>query len=276
MNEIIRAYLHKGLQSVWILLACVLIIGCGGVPPKRVYQPNPPGQGGQPMPLKIAVIELEDHSPGIGFRNLNTFEIFTPGYFYWTEFQKYHQTRFGKCVAAELKESQLFQIVDYYPTWEKVAQEFRSYDVIVTGRLLQDRFERVVYTYGLCDPMCMVWFVGAPMAGTSREAKFELTAFQSLDPNHPIWTYPVLFQDSKFDGALFGAMIYGVAGGDFSSMHALANGHNISDTDYCPTQLLQPHFLAMRNSLGGALKQHMVSQIDAALPATKSGERKAP
>lgn len=263
----IRIHVQQGLKGLILVLGLVLIIGCGGVPPKRVYQPNPPGQVGQAMPLKIAVVELEDHSPGTGFNTLQKLAP-PPGSLYSTEFQKYHHTLFGRCVAAELKESQLFQAVDYHPTWEKIAQDFRSYDAIVTGRLQHDRFEETMYIYGLPP---WLWLLGVPVEHDTREAAFEVTAFKPHEPDRSLWTHSIRFRDSHLRG-----LLYGHGENDMRSMSFLARGSNLSDTDYCPTELLQPLFLAMRNNLAGALKQHNAGQANAPLAGAKSGEGKAP
>mgnify|MGYP001612642472 FL=1 len=69
MNANISIHMQRRLAGLIFVLGLALITGCGGVPPKRVYQPNPSGQAGKPMPLKVAVIELEDRSPGNGFTN---------------------------------------------------------------------------------------------------------------------------------------------------------------------------------------------------------------
>ncbi len=275
MNEVICARIHMGVKSLIVVLGFLLITGCGEVPPKRVYQPNPPGQADKPMPLKIAVVELEDRSPGNGFTNWHLFEVFTPGYFYRTQFQKYHHTLFGTCLAAELEQSHLFEVVDYHPDWERVAYGFRSYDVIVTGRLHHDKFERIEYTYGLCDPICVVvMFLGLPLEAISREANFEVTAFKPLEPDRQSLTHSVRFQDSKIQG------LYNRGASDLNSMHVLVNGHNVSgthfDTDFCPTELLRPHFLALKNSLHGALMQNIAGKDNAAFSQEKAKERNAP
>lgn len=69
MSAHVGIHRQKGLTAVILVLGLVLVTGCGGGGEKRIYQPNPSGQVGQPMPLKIAVIELEDRSPGTGFTN---------------------------------------------------------------------------------------------------------------------------------------------------------------------------------------------------------------
>jgi len=261
------------------------------------------------MPLKIAVVELEDRSLGNGFTNWHLFEVFTPGYFYRTQFQKYHHTLFGTCLAAELEQSHLFEVVDYHPDWERVAYGFRSYDVIVTGRLHHDKFERIEYTYGLCDPICVVvMFLELPLEAISREANFEVTAFKPLEPDRQSLTHSVRFQDSKIQGLYnrgasdlnltFPVARYGVglsfrevfgiefcdtpqlAAGSFINMHVLVNGHNVSgthfDTDFCPTELLRPHFLALKNSLHGALMQNIAGKDNADFSQEKAKERNAP
>jgi|CXWL01.1.fsa_nt_gi hypothetical protein len=276
MNANISIHMQRRLAGLIFVLGLALITGCGGVPPKRVYQPNPSGQAGKPMPLKVAVIELEDRSPGNGFTNWNLFEVFTPGYFYRTQFQKYNQTLFGTCLAAELEQSHLFEVVDYHPDWEKGAHGFRSYDIIVTGRLHQDKFERTEYTYGLLDPLGVaLLLVGFPIEGTSREAMFELTAFKPHQPDRPIWTHPIKFHDSKISG-----MFWGHGASDLGSIRWLVNGHAISgthvDTDFCPTELLQPHFLAMRNSFAEALKRNTAEQGGSAFAQEKTPERTTP
>lgn len=272
MNIDVRIHVQRGLKGLILGLGVVLVTGCGG-DGIRIYQPNPPSQVGQPMPLKIAVVELEDFSPGTGFNN---FLILPPPlYLYWTEYQKYHRTLFGKCVAAELKASHLFDIVDYHPHWEGVAQGFRSYDIVVTGRLLQDRFERAIYSYGLSSMSGALWIVGFPVEGSSREAKFELIAVKSLEPNRPVWTHSIAFEDSKVRGFFYG---HG-ASDDMMNVHVLTKGSvgvSLPETDFCPSGLLQPLFFAMRNSLAGTLKQNIAGQGNAPHAEAKSGERKAP
>lgn len=272
MSKGVHAKINVSSWSLILAFVYLVMAGCGGTQQKRIYQANPPSKDRQPMSVKIAVVELEDHSPGTGFINWNMFEGFTPGYLYWTEYEKYHNTLFGKCLAAELKESELFEVVDYHSNWEKLAEGFPSYDLIVTGRLHQDRFEHTQYTYVLLDPLgAVLWLVGFPAFGSSRQANFELTAFKPLQPDLSIWTHPIKFEDSRVEGFYYG---HGIS--DLGSMRALVKGHNFSDTDFCPTELLRPAFLSMRNSLTSALGKNFSTQSSTILSEENSSERQKP
>lgn len=263
--------IHIGWQGLIIMAVLVTLGGCS-TPIPRVYQPNPPDPSARLLPFRIAVVELEDGSSGEGFTYPDfTGEALIPGYIFGTKTLGFHQTLFGKCVASELKSSQMFATVEYYKNWEKLVDDFKSYDLIVTGHLLHDRLEARLFFYGLSLPGDLFWFMGLPVMSLSREASFDIVAFNTLQPDKSLWSHPVRFEDRSWFGAFYGHC----CSNDQWSLYHRAEGGKITNTDLCPTEFLQPQFLMMRKSLAAALTEkvpsHGALSSPRALPEKRGG-----
>lgn len=246
---------NVGHCLVWgaLLGGLLMLPGCSHQ--KRVYQPNPADPLVQTLPLKIAVVELEDGTQEAGWKKgefLNEALIpFVPSA---TILVKLNDTRFGKCLSAELKASRQFSIVDYHENWGKMADQFKTYDLIVTGRLHQDRTDAALNFYGLSVPGSLLWYPGMPSHSYSRHILLNVTAFRPFEPEHMLWNQEVNIQDNSYHGLYYGQFT------DGETLRHKVYGGNDDGTDFCPTEILQPHFLALRNNLAAATKDKVLLQ----------------
>lgn len=271
----------NGIRVWWkgLMLAVSLIalVGCGASA-KRVYQPNLPDAAVHRLNLKVAVVELEDESSQEAVGGASSL---IPGHLSGIDLTIYHFTMFGTCLANELKGSQLFASVDYYANWEKLAGDFKSYDLIVTGRLLADRVQAESYWYGLSAPGAVLWFLGLPVRSVSRDVDFEVTAFAPLHPANALWNYRVSFTDLSWEG-----FFYGGAFSDHKDLSGLTDPSSIlkshffqipiQHTDLCTTEKLQPPFMGMRKHLASTLNGGNLSQGVGLSPQGTKWERSGP
>lgn len=264
-----KVWFSSKWRGAILVIGLFTMVACGGAG-KDVYQPNLPDPSVQILPLKVAVIELEDaiSVEGYQYHTVNN-NALIPGALYATTFVKFHPTQFGKCIAAELKGAKLFPIVDYFSTWEKLSETFRSYDLIVAGCLAQDRVEHRSIHYGLSMLSFPLLFVGLPWDQYSRDISFEVTAFEPLHPDHMLWTHQVKFEYAVYGGLYF----YGYSDDAQRISAEIGSGIKITHTDFCTTEMLPPHFLALRKSLAAAVQEKMLSQGATILPKKPHGER---
>lgn len=217
---------------------------CGGPGKPIRYDPNPPAPGAQALPLKVAVVELEDNNPA-GFEYPTPFgcPALIPGFFYGTCKVKYRPTSFGKCLAKELKHGKVYQSVDYYQNWEEISTTHQNYDLILSGRLNHDRVTELWFLYGLSLPGDILWLVGFPANSLSREVSFEVDAFTPTQPRSVLMTEKISFDESS----LFGIWYH--HGKHFSN---LGRGDYVREDpadDFCTTEYLQPQYLSLRQKL---------------------------
>ncbi|MEK6786977.1 MAG: hypothetical protein AABY61_16005 [Nitrospirota bacterium] len=254
-------------RSLVVVASIVSVVSCsGGVPPKRVYQSNPPDPSVQTLPLKLAVVELEDGSAGTGVQRPGVSAI--PGALYGTELVAFHHTLLGKCVATELKGSKSFASVEYHSNWEKLAEEYKSYDVIVTGRLLQDKIENKKHFYGLSVVGVLFGFLGLPAQSFSREISFNLIALSPMLPDEQLWGHQIRLEHTYWKG-----LYYLNDWSDGESLFGAARGASITYTDFCTPELLQPALLGMRTSLAAALKHNSPKPDVLRFPKAQNSER---
>lgn len=237
-----------------VLLASLLIMpGCSHE--KRVYQPNPPDPSVQTLPLKIAVVELEDGSQEEGWKKSQLLnEALIPLVPSAPLVVKLNDTRFGKCLSTELTASRQFAAVDYHENWEKIAEQFKTYDLVVTGYLRQDRTEATAYFYAMSMPGDLFWYLGLPSQSFSRDITLDVMAFNPNVPERLLWRHAIKVQDKTFGGLYYGYHTDGRA--LLSKVYELDS----RDTDYCPTDLLRPEFMALRSSLAAAIKDKVLLQ----------------
>jgi hypothetical protein len=242
-------------RLLWGVLLVSLFILPGCSHEKRVYQPNPADPAVQTLPLKIAVVELEDGSQEEGWKKSELLnEALIPLVPSAPILVKLNDTRFGKCLSAELKASRQFSTVDYHENWEKMAEQFKTYDLVVTGHLRQDRTEATDYFYALSMPGDLFWLLGLPAKSFSRHISIDITAFQTHAPERWLLSHKIKVQDKMFDGFYYGGHT------DGSSLLSKVYWLDPQDTDYCPTELLRPEFMALRNSLAAAIKDKVLLQ----------------
>lgn len=239
---------------------CLLLAACSS-PSKRVYQPNPADPSVQPLPLKIAVVELEDGSKETGWRKDIAFnEGLIPLTASNTLDVKFNDTRYGRCLFAELKASQQFSAVDYHENWEKLAEQFKVYDLILTGHLHHDRVEAARHFYGLGFFGVYLWFIGFPEYSYSRDIFFDVGAFKPFNPDEMLWSSEVKTKDKSYSNGFF----YGKGRDGYDLIQKL-DGVGVN-TDFCPSEILQPHFLALRNKLAVAFRDGVLAKGTANLP----------
>lgn len=240
---------------VWSAVVTSLLILPGCSHQKRIYQPNPADPSVQTLPLKIAVVELEDGSQEEGWKKRQLLhEALIPFVPSAPILVKLNDTRFGKCLSAELKIARQFAAVDYHENWGKIAEQFKTYDLIVTGHLRQDRTEGTMYLYGLSLPGDYLWILGLPFASYSRQIILDITAFNPRTPERLLWNHEIKVQDKMFRGFYYGYHT------DGESLASKAYGLDSQDSDYCPTELLRPEFMALRNSLADAIRGQLLHQ----------------
>lgn len=235
-------------------MLCVLLLEGCGASPKRVYRPNPPDPSVQTWSLKVAVVEFEDRSKEEGFQSgeiANNSAI--PLVPYDVIQVKLNDTRFGRCLAAELKASRQYATVDYHESWERLADNYSSYDLIVVGHLLQDRMEHVQMKYGLSFLAMDLALLGLPIDSYSRKIDLGVGAFRPRQPDQLFWDHEIKASDSLI------WTIYHGQSNDFRSLVAKARGYDPKDTDFCTTEILQQPFLSLRASLAVAIKEKVLS-----------------
>lgn len=240
---------NPGYRLVWVALLAGLLMLPGCSHEKRVYQPNPADPSVQTLPLKIAVVELEDASQDEGWKKGQYNETLIPFVPSAHLVSKLNDTRFGKCLSAELKASRQYTAVDYHENWGKMAEQFKTYDLIVTGHLRQDRTEVTGHLYGLSMLGSYLVILGMPHSSHSRHIVLDVTAFKPFSPEHMLWNQEVKIEDKSYAGFYYGYHTDGRS--ILSKVYEL----NSQDTDYCPTELLRPEFMALRNSLTAALSR---------------------
>lgn len=235
-------------RLVWGALLASLLVMPGCSHEKRVYQTNPADPRVQTLPLKIAVVELEDGSQEAGWKKSQILnETLIPLVLSASVMVKLNDTRFGKCLSAELKASRQYAAVDYHENWGKMAEQFKAYDLIVTGHLRQDRAEETEYSFGFSWFGYLLMYLGLPQQSYSRQIILDLSAFNSRTPERVLWNHELRTQDK---------MLWGLYYGDFTdgrSLQSKTYWMDPQDTDYCPTELLRPEFMALRNSLAATL-----------------------
>lgn len=235
----------------------VLIEGCGGIE-KREYVPNSADQKVNTLPLKLAVVEFEDRNPGLAY-SYGTYGpgiSKIPGVLYGTAAVGYYPTQFGRCLAEELEASKIFANVAYHRNWEQLAEHFLDYDLIITGRLNQDRVEVTEYTYGLSVlAMYLHMFLGVPSHSYYRNVEFEVSAFRPTLPLKKLWAHTVKFDDSQIAGW------YG-RGGDMGDLgrNAQHRNNSLTHSDFCTTEKLQPEFLRLTRKLENNLREIPIVQ----------------
>lgn len=255
------------LSRAFFGVGMIAMVGCA--PVNLVYQPNPPDPSVQQLPMRLAVVELYDGSEGEGFY-YGAFEgePMIPGYIEGVTALSFHPTKFGKCLASELKSSRMFTSVEYFPNWERLVDDYRSYDLIVTGRLQGDKVEDKMISYGLPVVGAILWYAGFPAGHLTRDVSFEVVTFSPMNPGHEFWSQQVSFKDSAF------AWLYtGFSFGEELDDLKLKDSSKPPKFDHCTTEFLQPQFLALRNSLAEALKAKAIGQGAMNVPNTQNKER---
>jgi len=142
---------------------------------------------------------------------------------------------FGKCLEKDLEASKMFTSVDFFPTWDPLAEKFQKYDIIIGGSLENDK--RPVYhsLYGLSSPIGILLSFILPTKFVHREVSFEVNAIVPTMPYEEFWKEIISFVEPARSASLFGQ-------------------HSISEFDHCPTENLQPKFLEIRKSLTQAIR----------------------
>lgn len=234
---------------------CLLVVACGS-PSKRVYQPNLPVSPIETFPIKVAVVEFEDSTLKEGFAyypGSRDPKGFLPGVLSVTDAVVFRHTLFGKCLAAELQDAKIFITTTYHSSWESLGREFKSYDIIMTGRLVEDRVEVHGQFYGLSLLSPILYLIGLPAFTYSRDVLLEVTALKSLQPDQHLFNHTVKFRDASWKG-LFTAS----KDDDLVSVDKQLGGHQVTHTDHCTTKPLQPQFLALRERLKTSVKDNVV------------------
>lgn len=254
----------RAVQGVLLaVLYLTVLVGCG-TPPKRVYQPNPPDPSVRQLPLRVAVVELEDGTDSETINTGDGFKILVPGVISVPNLVAYHQTMFGACLTKELKGSRLFAAVDYHQNWERLREEYQSYDFIVTGRLLADKVLFTGYSYGLSFASGMLTYVGVPNYSADRDVAFEVVAFAPARPSSILWKDQYTFSDTSWGNIFWYGKMAREGDGNalddpLSIIQSVSNALPIKHTDLCTTEKLQPLFLGMRKSLSAALRENVLT-----------------
>lgn len=217
------------------------------------YSPNPPDSNEKIIPLRVAVAEFDDRNQYRNFDN-SMGAYFTLAYVplipYMAQTDHYYPTKFGKCLDAELRSSNMFTRVVYYQDWEVLAENYKYYDLIITGKLIEDKVHSDVSFYGL-------GFVGFLLSLTqlppyhfiTRNVDFEIKAFRPNTPDKSIHIEKVHFDDSAYP-----ALAAGRDSSDVGRRMLLATGFGEDQkTDFCTSKQLQPKFLRFRNNLKTAI-----------------------
>lgn len=242
------------------------LVGCSPSA-NGLYKPNSRDSSVPTIPLKVAVVEFEDGSSSVGFYQTSSFYGLIPANS-TPDVVAFHNTLFGKCLAAELKESRMFAAVEYHPSWERLVHDFETYDLVVTGRLLQDRVKGQTASYRLGVLAAPLWMVGAPGFLMSREVMFEVNAFRSHQPDQVLWNHFVKLEEASWSG------IGHDYGGDPHKLINVAVGvKQVGTTDFCTTEILRPQFLTLRKSLADALREKLPGQGIMNVPSKSIGER---
>lgn len=254
-----------------LVISMIALVGCGA-PAKRVYQPNPPDPSVRQLPLRVVVVELEDGSVGDGFvyyPGSRDPSGLLPGVLSVTDSVSYRQTMFGKCLATELQGMHSFATIKYYQTWENLAEDFGSYDLVVTGRLGKDETRVYGRFYGLSLLSPIAYILGLPAFAYTREVGFDVWAFEPWRPDRQFWKYAVGFKDSSWKGVFTARRDDDVVLADPQKERS-----QVVHTDFCTTELLQPQFLALRKSLFAAVQERILSQGAPILSGKHNGERR--
>ncbi len=236
-------------RLVWGVVMASLLVMPGCSHEKRIYQPNPADPSAQTLPLKIAVVELEYGSQDEGWKKSELLnEALIPLVPSAPTLVKLNDTQFGKCLSAELKASHQYAAVDHHEHWGKMAEQFKTYDLIVTGHLRQDRTEAIMHFYGLSIYGSLFWYLGLPAKSFSRHIAFDITAFKPHAPERLLWSHEIKVQDKMVGGLYYGYHT------DGQSLQSKTYGMDSQDTDYCPTELLRSEFMALRSRLAATFK----------------------
>jgi len=211
-----------------VLVAC-FVSACGTAEFRR-YQPNPPDAGLQTLPLRIAVVEFEDWNKYENYSNFHA-ALWTLGYVplipYMSEFDHYFPTKFGECLAAELTAAKFFTDVHYYPNWEEIQLSHKEYDLLITGKLKEDKTHSDFSFYGLGPVGLYLSMTNImPTDFVKRHVEMEVLGFRPAAPTHELFVKHLQFDDSK--NVRF---ISGRSGNDLGEMIGLANHGHAMNTD---------------------------------------------
>lgn len=225
----------RGWFMVWKKIAMAVVVaglvGCASTKPEG-YVPNPPDLQGERTKLRVAVVELENQSPGKEIFGGGA--IFLPGVLYAKRVTDYPSTNFGSCVASELRASELFSEVTYVPNWGMGPETFHKYDAIVSGGLKHDRRTHYATAYGISFLFAFPALYGAPIGWEDREASFEIWATRTNSPSQIILLKTVSFVEPS--------VWYGLYSGE-------------QPRSSCPTESLQTSLLEFRLALLAALSR---------------------
>lgn len=259
------------VRSCLIAAFCLLLAACGP-PSKRVYQPNLPEAPIQTFPIKVAVVEFEDSAREEGFAYFpgsRDPKAFLPGVLSVTDAVVLRHTLFGKCLAEELLGTKTFATTTYHSSWESLVGEFKLYDLIMTGRLVEDRVEVHGQFYGLFLLSPILHLIGMPAFTYSREVIFEVNAFKPLQPDQHLFNHIAKFKDTSWKGLYTASK-----DDDLVSVDRQLEGHQVTHTDHCTTELLQPQFLALREGLKTTIKDNVI--FHGGSSTKQHGERRGP
>lgn len=175
------------LGTCIILCIALLLIGCGVS--RQGYIPNPSNGNASSTALKLAVVELDDRNPsphpsGSGLAML-------PGILFVGLGDFSYPTSFASCLATDLRNSGLFESVDYYADWDEIAKSYTSYDVVISGDLQYDKLSFTQWTYGMSIGAMAAYFIGLPTLTIAREVAFEITAFPTKNPAKIMLRHPI-------------------------------------------------------------------------------------
>jgi hypothetical protein len=212
------------------------------------YAPNAPESLSAPTNFRVAVIEFEDQSPpdvahGIGIASL-------PGVLYGKVYTHYTPAtfpKFGSCLASELHASNMFPEVTYFSSWGVGTATFHDYDLIVSGRLFQDKRESYMVNYGL-TPILFSFFalMGIPSNFEDRDVSFDVVATWAKSPGQLILTKTIAFEEpSRWYGAMWGI------DGNWQA------GEGRIARNGCPSEYLNKPFIELRKGLLEVIQTRM-------------------
>lgn len=124
-----------------------------------------------------------------------------------------------------------------------MANTYKDYDLLVTGELLYDKQERGMIPTGfiLLPPGSLLSLLGMPIGSMDRSIDFVVHVIQPTSPYTKLLSRKVSVPEAA--NSMFGLM-WGEGKRKFK----------VPFFDACPTEIMAPEFLKIRNALAEALQ----------------------